>query len=669
MFSANSSQVSNDANYIEDVFSTWLYTGNGSTTTINNGIDVSGEGGLVWVKARANGNRSHTLFDSATYTTGQYYLATNITNGFLDTGVAGTFALNNSGFSVSGTSAQWNASGESFVSWTFRKQPKFFDVVTYTGNGASYQDVAHRLGSTPGCIMVKCTSTGSTNWMVAHRASALVNANLILNSNLSTGVIASETIAYSSVDGSLNGVFRVLNDLGTADPANYLNVNGQTYVAYLFAHNAGGFGLTGTDNVISCGSATASVGTWTDVNVGFEPQWVLIKNSTATGSYNPSGSAGSQDWYVIDTMRGATAATGSNTSTVALSANSSIAEYNDVWFGLTSTGFSFKGVTGGSDNFIYIAIRRGPMKVPTSGTSVFTPSIRTGTGTTTTVSSTSFPPDLYINGDRTYGGSNGVFDRLRGRGILQSFNTAAENATSPSTYDFVSWGMNGEVLGAPYNINMTGSGRNFVDWNFGRAPSFMDVVCGTSASSGQTWTSNHNLGVAPELVIMKTRGSASSPDDYWWAAQVTANKFGILNTNGSMGAIGSTLTVSATSFTGMVGYIPDNTTMVAYLFATCAGVSKVGSYTGTGATQTIDCGFTGGARFVLIKRTNATGDWCVWDTARGMVSGTDPRLFLNSSSAEYNNDWVYTTTGGFQIVTSDTNVNASGSTYIFLAIA
>ena len=110
-------------------------------------------------------------------------------------------------------------------------------------------------------------------------------------------------------------------------------------------------------------------------------------------------------------------------------------------------------------------------------------------------------------------------------------------------------------------------------------------------------------------------------------------------------------------------------TYVAYLFATCTGVSKVGTYSGTGATQTISCGFTGGARFVLIKRTDTTGDWYVWDTARGMTSGTDPYLLLNSTAAEVNANNVYTATGGFQIVGTGAGINASGGSYIFLAIA
>ena len=51
--------------YVEDVFSTYLYTGNGSTQTITNGIDLDGEGGLVWIKNRGTGNATwHYLFDT-----------------------------------------------------------------------------------------------------------------------------------------------------------------------------------------------------------------------------------------------------------------------------------------------------------------------------------------------------------------------------------------------------------------------------------------------------------------------------------------------------------------------------------------------------------------------------------------------------------------------------
>ena len=114
-----------------------------------------------------------------------------------------------------------------------------------------------------------------------------------------------------------------------------------------------------------------------------------------------------------------------------------------------------------------------------------------------------------------------------------------------------------------------------------------------------------------------------------------------------------------------------NRNFVAYLFATCPGVSKVGGYTGTGTTQTINCGFTGGARFVLIKASSATGGWYVWDSARGIVAGNDPYLLLNSTAAEVTTtDWVDTAALGFELSNAGGNLaNSNGVTYIFLAIA
>jgi hypothetical protein len=111
---------------------------------------------------------------------------------------------------------------------------------------------------------------------------------------------------------------------------------------------------------------------------------------------------------------------------------------------------------------------------------------------------------------------------------------------------------------------------------------------------------------------------------------------------------------------------------VAYLFATCAGVSKVGSYTGNGTTQTINCGFgAGGARFVLIKRTDSTGDWYVYDTARGMTVLTDPYLLLNSTAAETATlGSVTTVSTGFAVNASIlAAINTTSASYVFLAIA
>jgi hypothetical protein len=73
----------------------------------------------------------------------------------------------------------------------------------------------------------------------------------------------------------------------------------------------------------------------------------------------------------------------------------------------------------------------------------------------------------------------------------------------------------------------------------------------------------------------------------------------------------------------------------------------------------------------MIKRTDSTGDWYVWDTARGIVSGNDPHLSLNTTVAEVTtDDTIDPDNSGFIVnQVAATNVNVNAATYIFLAIA
>jgi hypothetical protein len=432
-----------------------------------------------------------------------------------------------------------------------------------------------------------------------------------------------------------------------------VNLDGVTYVAYLFAHDAGGFGLTGTDNVISCGRLTAN-GSATTVDLGFEPQWILTKD-LASGF----------NWNQYDNM-GGFFVSGSNY----LRANTSEAQGTDNTYYPypTATGF---GVTSGFTNdMIYIAIRRGPMKVPTSGTSVFSAQTYSGSGSTRTLNAT-IVPDVYIGNTRDPSGNAvGLFvDRLRGNSkYIRSTLTDAETGTAPAR-DFS--GQTGFTLdGNADNV----SGRTYVSWFMRRAPSFFDEVCYTSAT--HPMTVNHNLNAVPELIIVKPRNSTS----YGWittSAGLTDpdKQYVRLNLTDAQSTAGASNVIynrTTTTFTlGVVLDLGAGEKWVAYLFATCAGVSKVGSYTGTATTKQIDCGFTAGARFVLIKRTDSTGDWYVWDSARGIVSGNDNYLLLNSTAAEVTNtDYIDTYSAGFEISsTAPAAINASGGTYIFLAIA
>jgi hypothetical protein len=373
---------------------------------------------------------------------------------------------------------------------------------------------------------------------------------------------------------------------------------------------------------------------------------------------------------MFDSMRGFT----TNGGTRYLQANTTGAEssFGGNTANVTSTGFTIPSDAFASgQTFIYIAIRRGPMKVPTTGTSVYNAIVRAGTGTATAVTGAGFPPDFMIS-HSTNVGSNNVAANDKLRGPLQFMATNTTGAESTVANALVSLDQDGfsvgTLAGGPYNV----SGQTNAAWMFRRAPSFFDEVC--YLGNGGYVSRNHNLAAVPEMMIVKARSAAG----YNWAVYHSAlgfENYVRLNTTAASAGTGDFwyLTPTATQFsTGGYADIDDTgVTYVAYLFATCAGVSKVGSYTGTGTTKQIDCGFTGGARFVLIKRTDSTGDWYVWDTARGIVSGNDPYLLLNSAAAEVTStDYIDTYSAGFEISsTAPSAINASGGTFIFLAIA
>jgi hypothetical protein len=629
--------------YIEDVFSTWLYAGTGAIQTITNGIDLAGEGGLVWIKQR-NSAVNHRLFD--TNRGSQRALETNTTSGGLFS--AGFLRVFNSDGFEMGSGPTVNESGDTYASWTFRKQPKFFDVVTWTGDGAN-RTIAHNLGSVPGCIIVKRIDT-TANWQVYHRS--LANTEYImLNSIAAKATGATRWNSTTPTD--------TVFSLGTDTT---VNASGGTYVAYLFAHDAGGFGLTGTDNVISCGSFYAvQSGSDVSVDLGYEPQFVLMKNIDST-----------DDWRMYDVMRGMQV----NPGNAMLRPNSSAAEVSNTSAQCyaTATGFVWAASTGlgYTGNVIYIAIRRGPMKVPTTGTSVFGLNARTGTGANATVTGSAGVSDAVLIKNRGSAVGDLFASRLTRTGYMETSSSEAEVAAGTAILQANPWDvMDGVKVGASSTIT-NASANTYINYLFDRAPGFFDVVCYTG--TGVARTVAHNLAAVPELMIVKKRNGFIG----WivYSEATGATKYLYLNTTQATGTFSGTWNNTAptiSSFT--VGTDTDTnqsgSTFVAYLFATCPGVSKVGSFTGTGATQVINCGFTGGARFVLIKATNTTSDWYVWDSARGIVAGNDPRFILNNTAAEVTStDWVDTAATGFELSNAGGNLaNSSGVSYIFLAIA
>jgi len=627
---------------------------------------VTSAAGLVWIKQRTNAT-NHQLMD--TVQGSSYSLVSNNTEAKV------TDALNRISFTASGFSLGYdgtsggtinNGTGSetyNYTAWTFRKQPKFFDIVTWTGDDSSTRQINHNLGATPAFIIIKRTDTTS-DWIVAARKNNNTYSNLRLNNtNAELGSFGAYPTGSAFTSSTQLGV-GWWSAAGQATLAE-TNATGGTYVAYLFAHDAGGFGLTGNDNVISCGSVTADGSGSATVNLGYEPQWVLIKSSSAVNN-----------WVILDTMRGFPATGLGNF----LNPNSSAAESSGGLINVNATGFYADATLSASTTYIYIAIRRGPMKVPTLGTSVFYPT--TYTGNSAQSQNVGFNGDLLFIKQRQSAGDRSVFvDRPRGLRLLDGANSTAEYTPSDfglSDSQFSSFTKSNNISNYAYipvgDAGWNGSTNTYFNYVFRRAPGFFDIVC--YSGSGSTSAVSHNLGVQPELIFYKSRTNNAN-----WIVHtpdlISQSKFLRLNSSDAA-ALNSTQAYTnsgtPTSTTITPGSYQLNTSSwnyVAYLFATCPGVSKVGTYTGNGSLQTIDCGFAAGARFILIKRTDNTSYWYVFDTARGIVSGNDPFSYVNLTSTETTGyDLIDPANSGF-IVNDDATypINANGGTYIFLAIA
>ena len=645
--------------YVDDVFSTYLWTGDDAEPrTIQNGIDFAGEGGLAWIKNRSAGtsNDNHAWY-STDIGGSAGYLRGNTTDSLMATGGQQPLQFNSNGFTMPVKSYydRLNDSGYTFASWSFRKQEKFFDVVKYTGTGSA-RDIAHNLGSVPGMVIIKSLDR-TYKWIVSHRSLADLSEYLSLNENSAKSTDAN--VFGSSSDSHTATTFHVGTD-------SYGNQNGDEYIAYLFAHDEQEFGTDSDEAIIKCGTYAGNSGSQT-IDVGFETQWVLIKNVTSA----------STDWFLVDTARGM--ADTSAVDAYLIRANESDAEQTSGAGGARicarSTGFGFLTESNLSCNrsgetYIYMAIRR-PHKPASEFAATDLFALAGNTYSTSDPSFVSgFPVDMALSDGPSMGWDKDIATRLTGTKRQETNKDSAEGNQPAYKWDY----MNGY---------MSGTNGSTYGWQWRRAPGFLDVVCYTGNGSG-THNVSHNLGVKPELVICKSRSTGGT--GYNWATitdtSVSSAATLFLNTSssnagGNSSGMFTDTTVNVGSTAGLASLYGSNpvnassVTYIMYLFATVPGISKVGTYTGTTNDVNVDCGFSSGARFILVKRTDGVGDWYLWDSVRGIVSGNDPYILLNSATAEVTNtDYVDPLASGFTVTSSaPAALNASGGTYLFYAIA
>ena len=321
----------------------------------------------------------------------------------------------------------------------------------------------------------------------------------------------------------------------------------------------------------------------------------------------------------------------------------------------------------------------------------FTPKLYTGTGSTN-AQTVGFAPDFIWFKSRTQTYTHYLFNTITsGNNFLQSSNANTEGTSG----DSITFDANGFTITAGSALNEAGQGaNNMVAWNWkangaGSSNTAGTITSTVSASTtsgfsvvtytgtGANATVGHGLGVAPSMIIIKGRSTGYDWRVYHTSVGNTSAVF--LNTTAASAA--NSTYWNDTSPTSTVFSLGTNAgmnesagTYVAYCFAPVAGYSAFGSYTGDGSTDGpfVYTGFR--PSWIMIKRTDSTGNWQIQDTARTPYNWTCAALFADSSAAEVTNEAEatygrYYLSNGFKIKSSHTSHNASGGTYIYMAFA
>jgi hypothetical protein len=392
----------------------------------------------------------------------------------------------------------------------------------------------------------------------------------------------------------------------------------------------------------------------------------------------------SENWFLIDTARNFSAGLiASITHDARIEPNQPGAESSRGFAIPRSDGFQIYGNDGtssqynsSSGTYIYIAIRRGPMRVPTVGTEVLGINSRTGTGANATVTG-GLITDLAII-KNTGAVQSAIFaNRLTNIRYMSTTATTAETAAATTILQANPWDvMDGVKVGTTSAIT-NASANTFINYLLRRAPQVYDSL---SYIFPATLVANtripHNLTIPPEMIVAKSR--TGSLAWYTYHKDIGLNAYVRLNVNNTptsaTGIWGATAPTATDFGVDPSAIIAASATAIFHLFATCPGISKVGGYNGAGVGTPlqIDCGFTTGARFVLIKaRSGIAGDWYLWDSARGIIAGNDPYFLVNTTAAEVTTtDYIDTYSAGFELsATAPAALNNTGYAYIFLAIA
>ena len=324
----------------------------------------------------------------------------------------------------------------------------------------------------------------------------------------------------------------------------------------------------------------------------------------------------------------------------------------------------------------------------------------TGNASTQKITGLEFKPDMIWFKSRTSTSTNGIADSVRGRSKLFYPDTTQAEETSSSTRDLVSFDDGGFTLGNPQILSSTnGNGLSIVAWCWkagGAAVSNTDGTITSQVSANTeagfsivSFTGNatsgatvgHGLNATPKWFIIKERGNTNDWVVYHESLGSSSGNTNVqfLNLTNDIGggfAGGYNNTAPTSSVFSLGNSTETNRSsgnFIAYCWAEVPGFSKFGSYTGNGNSDGtfVELGFR--PAWVLVKRTDSAENWVLKDSARNTFNDVFSNLNPNTSNAEFGSagdvnsfDFV---SNGFKIQGSNSAVNASGGTFIFMAFA
>ena len=299
-----------------------------------------------------------------------------------------------------------------------------------------------------------------------------------------------------------------------------------------------------------------------------------------------------------------------------------------------------------------------------------------------------FQPDFVWLKDRDTAYNHQLYDAVRGTsaGVLYS-NT---NGAQDSAYQLSSFNSDGFTLGSnlgavnennkkivSWNWKANGQGSSNTDGSINTTYTSANTTAGFSISNyvgtGSLATVGHGLGVAPAVIIIKNRSTTNGWEVYHQSLGNT--KYIQLHTTAA--ASTSATRWNDTSPTNSVftvntenGVNKSGSNLVAYCFAEKTGYSKFGSYNATGTSNDGPFIYTGfKPSIVIIKKTNATDNWYLFDNTRNPFNPETKLLYPNLSDVEYTGlsaGWLNLVSNGFKVITSNAGVGG-GDSYIYMA--